>query len=149
VPGVTGAARLQSRTFKGAAGAPAADNTIYMHRVDLTQAVGKGDTPCVGALVLDFGATPKFDYDNNGSPDDIFVITSGGLGTIPLAWADRIGNVITFVFGKPVCPGASAGVGDTSFFFGLGSAQTHRTINAQVMLTSGRLVAVPARAPMQ
>jgi hypothetical protein len=149
VPGITGTARLQSRTFTGAAGAPAAGKTIYMYRVDLTQAVGKGDTPCVGALILDFGPTPKFDYDKNGSPDDVFVVTSGGLGTIPLAWADKTGNLIAFTFGKPVCPGASPGAGDTSFFFGLASDAAHRAVNAQVMLTSGRLVAAPARAPIQ
>jgi hypothetical protein len=149
VPGITGTARMESRTLAGGAGTPTEGKTIYMYRVDLTQATGKSGTPCVGALVLDFGPIPSFDYDKDATPDDVFVITVGGLGTIPLAWADRTGNMITFAFGRPVCPGASAGAGETSFFFGLASAKAQRTINAQVMLTNGQFVATPARAPIQ
>ena len=38
VPGVTGKAVLQSRTFSGAAGAPGEGLTGYDYRIDLTQA---------------------------------------------------------------------------------------------------------------
>src|SRR3954452_15591157 len=36
--GMTGKARLQSRTYAGKAGAPGAGNTAYEYRLDLTQA---------------------------------------------------------------------------------------------------------------
>src|SRR5450755_4592131 len=51
----TGTARLQSRTFVGAAGSPAAGKTAYEYRVDLTQAVSDGEVPCVTDIAIDFG----------------------------------------------------------------------------------------------
>src|SRR2546425_141366 len=46
VPGATGTARLQSRTFAGKPGAPAAGKTGYEYRVDLTQSTPIGDSAC-------------------------------------------------------------------------------------------------------
>ena len=40
---------LQSRTFSGAAGTPAAGKAGYMYRISLTQAAGSAD--CLGGLV--------------------------------------------------------------------------------------------------
>jgi hypothetical protein len=147
VPGIAGTARLQSRSFTGAAGAPAAGKKGYMYRVDLTQAIGIVDAPCVSALKLDFGPVLKFNYDNSGLPDDVFVITSGGLGSVGIASADKVGNVITFTFSSGVCAGASAGKGDTSFFFGLTSNAAPKSITAQAQVQGGPLVNVQARVP--
>src|SRR2546423_15673093 len=44
---IAGAARLQSRTFAGQAGAPAAGKTGYEYRVDLTTAVTNAEFSCV------------------------------------------------------------------------------------------------------
>jgi hypothetical protein len=113
VPGAVGTARLQSRTFVGSAGAPAVGKTGYEYWVDLTQSVAVGNIVCVTALKLDFGPVSKFHYKTGGPLADVFVVTSGGLG---IASADIVGNIITFNFGAPVCPGAAPGKGDTSFF---------------------------------
>jgi hypothetical protein len=53
--GMTGKGFLQSRTFLGAAGAPAEGKTGYEYRVDMTQATAIGDTACVTDLTVDFG----------------------------------------------------------------------------------------------
>src|SRR3954465_14978221 len=55
LPGSTGTARLQSRSFAGMAGAPGAGKTAYEYRVDLTQATAIGDVSCVTGLNVDFG----------------------------------------------------------------------------------------------
>src|SRR5262249_47622085 len=70
---------LQSRTFSGAAGTPAAGKAGYMYRISLTQAAGSAD--CLGGLVLNFGPALKLPYAPN-KVADVFVITSEVGGTV-------------------------------------------------------------------
>jgi len=147
VPDAVGTARLQSRSYVGSKGAPAAGKNGYMYRVDLTQSVAVGGAMCVSALKVDFGPISKFHYKSGGPLADVFVITAGGLGNVGLASADQTGNVITFHFKNPgVCPGSSPGKGDTSFFFGLTAVKPPKAITAEVVI-AGNSVKVPARAP--
>ena len=113
-PGDTGTARLQSRTYPGTAPAPAAGNMAYVYRVDLTAVKGVTAANCVTKLALKFGPVVKLRYGPNGD-SDIFVVTSGGLGSVGIGSADQVGGTITLTFASPVCPGA------TSYFFGLAS----------------------------
>jgi hypothetical protein len=146
LPGISGSARLQSRTYVGGAGAPAAGKTAYVYRVNLTQAVGILNIPCVTALKLDFGPVTALDYNKDGTPDHVFVVTSGGLGTVGVATADQVGNVITFTLSAPVCAGSSPGKGDTSFFFGLAAATAPKAVTAQAK-SAGTWHDVAARVP--
>jgi hypothetical protein len=132
LPGSTGIARLQSRTYAGQPGAPAAGKTGYEYRVDLTQATAIGDVACVTALGVDFGPVTKLQYNKVGPTEDVFVITKGGLGTIGLASAVQNGNIITFTFSQPVCAADSSGPGKTTFFFGLASIHPPKGIAATV-----------------
>lgn len=143
----TGTARLQSRTFAGAAGAPGAGKTAYEYRVDLTQAVSDGEVPCVTDIAIDFGAVTKLQYNKVGPLDDVFVVTSGGLGSIGLYAVDQTGSVITFTFNQPVCAGPSPGKGHTSYFFGLASAYPPKGIVAKVSVPGLLPIDVKARAP--
>ena len=113
-PGDIGTARLQSRTYPGTAPAPAAGDMAYVYRVDLTEVKGVTAANCVTKLALKFGPVVKLPYSASGAAD-IFVVTTGGLGSVKIASADQIGGTITFTFAQPVCPG------DTSYFFGLAS----------------------------
>jgi hypothetical protein len=113
-PGDIGIARLQSRTYPGTAPAPAAGDMAYVYRVDLTEVKGVTAVNCVTKLALKFGPVVKLHYGPNGD-SDIFVVTSGGLGSVGIGSADQVGGTITFTFASPVCPGA------TSYFFGLAS----------------------------
>jgi hypothetical protein len=113
-PGDIGVARLQSRTYPGTAPAPAAGDMAYVYRVDLTTVKGVTAANCVTKLALKFGPVVKLQYGPSGD-SDIFVVTTGGLGSVKIASADQVGSTITFTFAQPVCPGA------TSYFFGLAS----------------------------
>jgi hypothetical protein len=143
----TGSARLQSRTYPGAAGAPGAGKTAYEYRVDLTQAVSDGEAPCVTDISLDFGPVTKLQYNKVGPLDDVFVVTKGGLGTVGLLDVEQNGNVVTFTFNQPVCAGASAGKGMTTYFFGLASDHAPHAITARVSVPGLLPIDTPANGP--
>ena len=127
----TSLGRLQSRTFSGAPGAPGAGLTGYMYRVDLTSVAGSTAPLCVSAYKIDFGPMASLRYSANGPPAQVFVVTSGGLGTVGLAGADLTGTVVTFTFARPVC------AGQTSYFFGMAAAPTPVPTDAAILLPGG------------
>lgn len=140
---------LQSRTFTGQPGALANGLHAYEYRIDLRNALGLTYIPCVSAMTLEFGPvidTLDYDGDTVGG-DQVYVVTSGGLGSIGLASAKKWGNAITFTFSSPVCAGGSPGSGQSTYFFGLASAQPPRPVTATVKETGGPSYDVPARAP--
>jgi hypothetical protein len=98
-----GTAWLQSRTFTGEPGTPGAGKTGYLYRISLTQASGTAE--CIGGLVLNFGPVAKLPYQP-GVTADVFVITTGGLGTISIKSATKTGNVIEFELANGLCRAA-------------------------------------------
>jgi hypothetical protein len=136
---------LQSRTFSGAPGTPAAGRAGYMYRISLTQAGGSAD--CLGGLVLNFGPALKLPYAPNKLAD-VFVITSGGLGSIGLKSAERFGEVIVFELAKPLCLDSGPNLANTTFFFGLAADTPTMATSAQIF-SSGNppLYSVDARVP--
>jgi len=136
---------LQSRTFSGAPGTPAAGKAGYMYRISLTQAAGSAD--CLGGLVLNFGPALKLPYAPNQLAD-VFVITSGGLSSIGLKSAERFGEVIVFELAKTLCLGGGPNLANTTFFFGLAADTPSMTTAAQIF-SSGTppLYSVDARVP--
>ena len=153
VSGYTGTAVLQSRSARAARrGVPGAGTTVYIYRVDLTQATAKTDQMCVNAVAVDFGPIQQLNYAGSGLAD-VFVVTSGGLGSIGLQSAEQTGNTVTFRISpssfpnpqeqyQPVCPG------QTSFFFGLASRRPPVATTAQVTMGVYGTKPVAARAPM-
>jgi len=140
-----GTAWLQSRTFSGAPGTPAAGHTGYMYRVSLTEASGNAD--CLGGLVLNFGPVTKLPY-KPGIMADVFVVTTGGLGTISLSRAEKTGNVIEFTFSKPLCLSGPPNIANTTFFFGLAAATTASASTGGIWATGSQpYFAVAARVP--
>lgn len=148
VPAGTPQGRLQTRTQPpGEPGTDGAGLYAYEYRVDLTPVGGLTAIVCVDSLAVDFGPISRLDYDGNGSLDDVYVVTGGGLGSVAPTSANRSGNRVTFHFNPPVCPGNAPGNGETSYFFGLASTHTDHPINATVHFTNGTSASVPARAP--
>jgi hypothetical protein len=146
--GYTGTPRLQSRTYVGALGAPAAGLTAYVYRVDFTAAHAATDINCAVNLKVRTGPVAHLAY-SGGSLADVWVTTAGGLGTIGVASADLTGDILTFTFTKPVCPenGANA-PGETTYFFGVAAKGTPHSEVAKSLLTyAGGTVAIPVRAP--
>jgi hypothetical protein len=152
-PGDGGTGRLQSRTYVGAPGAPAAGLTAYEYRVDMTSAtaIKPNGVNCVSKLIVDFGPVATLHYSPTGAIAQVFVVTSGGLGTIGLSSADQIGNVIYFTFSKPVCPKpliATAVIpGETSFFFGLAAKMMPKPSVAHLVYSLGGGGATADRVP--
>lgn len=144
----SGDAFLQSRRFPvGEAGTAAAGYYAYLYRLDLRQLAGLTALPCVHSLKIEFGPVKALDYNGDGNPDQVFVVTGGGLGSVAPSAADKVGNFITFSFNPPVCAGSSPGNGQSSYFFGLTSAQPARNIVAEIKDTLGGTTALEARAP--
>ena len=144
-----GTGRLQSRTFKGLSGSPAEGMFAYEYRLNLTNAVGAVNIACIDWISISFGPVVNtLDYDDDRKPDQIFVVTSGGLGTIGLASAVQTADTIKFKFSKPVCEGGAPGKGDSSLFWGLVSKSPAKEVTAMLHETGGATHVVKARSPM-
>ena len=142
---------LQSRTFRGKRGSPAAGLWIYQYRIDLRNAEGILHVPCIDSLSLNFGSqVGTLDLDGNGKRgDDVFVVTRGGVGSIGLASVEKSGSKITFNFNASVCAGGRPGEGSSTFFFGLISTHAPGQSTATIRESNGRLSKVSARTPRQ
>jgi hypothetical protein len=138
---------LQSRTFTGAAGTPAAGLTGYEYRVDLRSAGGSVD--CLLGLVIDFGPVKALPYKAGGTAH-VYVVTQGGLGSVGVKSAEQTGNIIEFTFDKPMCVGIKANSGESTFFFGLASAKPPHAITAGMWgMGTPAFISLDARAPQQ
>ena len=136
---------LQSRTFSGAAGTPAAGLTGYEYRVDLRSAGGSVD--CLLGLVVDFGPVQPLPY-KSGTNAHVYVVTQGGLGSIGVKSAEQTGSVIEFTFDKPLCVGIGANSGPSTFFFGLASTKPPHAISAGMWgIGTPAYISLDARAP--
>jgi hypothetical protein len=139
---------LQSRNFEGVAGAPAAGLYGYEYRIDLTQVAGILSIPLIDSLTVDFGPhVSTLDFDGDGTADDVYVITTGGLGTVGVSSATKSGNSITFNFNPPVGGGASPGRGESTFFFGVVSAHPRRDVTVTAANNQGPPLTLTAWAP--
>src|SRR4051812_3038483 len=140
-----GTAWLQSRTFAGEAGAPGVGTTGYEYRLSMTQTSGNAD--CVIGFTLNFGPSKQLPYKDNALAD-VYVVTSGGLGTIGLKSAVRSGDAITFEFKAPLCANGPPDVKRTTFFFGLAATAAPMHVNAPVSAIGiPPFYAVDARVP--
>jgi hypothetical protein len=139
---------LQSRTYTGAAGSPAVGLFAYEYRIDLRNAVGAVAISCIDSMTVSFGpVVSTLNYGGSPAPDQVFVVTGGGIGTIGLSSAVQTGSNIKFTFKSPICEGGSPGKGDSSFFWGLVSKTPPKFVTATLHETGGATHAVKARAP--
>lgn len=140
---------LQSRTFKGLAGSPAAGMFAYEYRIDLRNAIGAVAISCIDWITISFGpVVSTLNYGGDAKPDHVFVVTGGGIGTIGLASAVQTGSSIKFKFTSPVCEGGALGKGDSSFFWGLTSKTQPKFVTATLHEPGGVTHVIKARAPM-
>lgn len=139
---------LQSRYYKSAPTSPAAGRYVYEYRIDLRNVVGVTAIPYITTLTINFGPNVKLDFNGDKSPDDVFVVTSGGLGNIGLLSAVRSGSQIKFTFNPNVAGGSSPGKGDSTFFFGLVSNNPKTNVTASAANNIGPPLALNAWAPM-
>jgi len=139
---------LQSRTYRGAAGSPAAGLFAYEYRLDLRNAVGALNIACINWMTISFGpVVGSLNYGGDARPDQVFVVTGGGIGTIGIASAIQTGSNIRFNFTSPICEGGAPGKGDSSFFWGLVSKQPPKFVTATLHEPGGATHVVKARSP--
>jgi hypothetical protein len=140
----TGTAWVQSRTFAGEAGAPGAGTTGYEYRLSMTQASGAG---CILGFNLNFGPHKQLPYLNN-TLADVYVTTTGGLGTVGLKSAERTGDLIQFTLASPLCADGPPDVKKTTFFFGLAATAAPMHVHASVYgIGDPPFLGVDARVP--
>src|SRR6266852_9897487 len=112
---------LQSRTYKGYPGSPADGLYAYEYRLDLRNAVGALNIACINWMTISFGpVVGTLNYGGDAKPDQVFVVTGGGIGTIGIASAEQTGSNIKFKFSSPICEGGAPGKGNSRFFLGAG-----------------------------
>jgi len=141
---------LQSRVFQGQAGSPAAGKWVYEYRLDLRNVVGVTYIPYATSVTVPFySSVLQYDYNfDSVATDQVFVVTSGGLGTIGLSSATLSFFTwdATFTFSSPVGGGSYPGNGQSSYFFGLVSPYGPRAQYGTVQTDSGP-VTVTVYAP--
>src|SRR3989442_763743 len=90
-----GAGFLKSRTFTGASGSPAAGLFGYEYRIDLRNAVGAVEISCIDSMTIRLGSlVSSLNFGGSPAPDQVFVVTGGGIGTIGIASAIQSGSNI-------------------------------------------------------
>ncbi|HXF60133.1 MAG TPA: C25 family cysteine peptidase, partial [Caldilineaceae bacterium] len=148
-PASGGDAFLQSRLWpQGEPGTAGAGLYAYLYRIDLTHAVAVTARSCITSMRIEFGPIAPLDYNGDGKPDHVFVVTKGGLGNVKPTSADLTGTTLTLKFDDPpICPGSQSGGGDTSYFIGLASTMPHHDVNATLTTTTGPAVTLDAWAP--
>lgn len=139
---------LQSRTYRAEPGSPAAGLWVYEYRIDLRTVAGGPEVAMVSAMAIDFGPVVNtLDYDGDGRRgDQVFVVASGGLGSVGPFAAMQAGRVVTFRFNPSVHGGSAAAGGQSSYFFGMVSAAPPRPMTARLFTNRGT-IALQARAP--
>lgn len=146
--GMAGSGFLQSRTWpQGEPGTAGEGLYAFQYRIDLREQAGVLNIACATSFSIDFGTVSPLDYNGDGNPDDIFVVTTGGLGNVAPTTVTRSGDTLTFTFSPGVCAGNAPGNGDSSFFFGLASAYPPRAVQAEVKDSNGHTYTLDARAP--
>jgi len=132
--GTGGVNTVLTRTFSGQPGTPAASLTAYVYQISMAEAINVGVETCVTSMSMNFGhVINAFDYDNDGTTgDEVFVIHSGGTGSIGISSADKVADNIKFTFAEPICAGNPSNAGGSSLLFGMISTQEPHTTTASV-----------------
>lgn len=147
-PGTIGDAFLQSRLFpQGEAGTPGEGLYAYLYRIDLQEAISTTAVACVFRMQLEFGPIAQLDYNGDGSADDIFVVSKGGVGNIAPPAAEQIGNVVYIYFDPGLCSSRQESGGDSSYFFGMASKEPYQDVTADLLGSPGLHETLDARAP--
>lgn len=145
--GMEGTGFLQSRTLPvGETGTLAEGLYGYEYRIDLTEVGGILNIVCISSFKIVFGPVESLDFDGNGSNEDVYVVTTGGLGNISPTSVDVAGDTLTFNFSPGICAGNAPGNGDCSFFFGLVSAYPAQLVTSEIH-AGGTDYQLEARAP--
>jgi hypothetical protein len=125
---------IQTRTYKGAPGSPAAGLYGYEYRVDLNHPEGMtGPAEGIFEVSLTFGPNVPMDFDGSGTLNDVYITTEGAVGDVAPAVV-RNGNRILFDFAAETVDMLVAALypGSSSFFVGLVSTQPPTAVTVDI-----------------
>ncbi len=147
---IWGSGFLQSRYYRALPGSPAAGKYVYEYRVDLRNSLGITAIGAITSIRVNFGPhVGTLDFNGDKNPDDVFVVTGGGLGNKGLLSAVRAGTSITFTFaGGGIAQGGAPGNGDSSYFFGIVSTHPKHNVTVTATNTLGPALSLNAWAPL-
>ena len=102
-----------------------------------------GATPCIESLRIRIGPATSLLVPSPGGPiaGDVFVVTSGGTGTVGVASVEQTGAAVTVNFASPICPGSS------SLYFGFVSTNPPDEVTARLLLNNDTALTADALAP--
>lgn len=146
--GTNGKGRLQTRTFAaGDAGTEGARLYPYLYKFNFFElAVTGSPVECIEEFTLPFGKVAPVDYDKDGEPDDIFVISGSSAAPFLASATSSATGDVTFTLTSPFCP-STPGFESGSYFIGLASTQPKMTLPAQIAVGGGTHYAVNALVP--
>jgi len=129
-----GNGRLQSRIFQSADG-----RWVYEYRINMTQVAGLVNPPYADQLAIyQWGTLRQYDFNSDSiATDQVYNVTSGGLGTRAVTSAFLSGSYSFFDLNNPVYAGSYIGGGESSYFFGMVSDQAPLLRTVWVHLDSG------------
>lgn len=139
---------LQSRTFQAQPGSPAAGKWVYEYRIALTNVTGSPVAEVTSLSMPVAAPIVAMDFNGDGSAaDQVFVVTGGGLGVVGPVHAWLHGDTLHFSFDPSVMGGASAGTGQSSYFFGFVTDSPPTDVGARIEANVAAGVFLAARAP--
>jgi hypothetical protein len=145
--GMEGTGFLQSRTLPpGEPGTQAEGLYGYEYRIDIRDVAGILNMVSITSLRIVFGPVESLDFDGDGTLEEVYVVTSGGLGSVAPTSVDVAGDTLTFNFSPGVSVGSYPGGGESSFFFGVVSAYAAHHVNCEIH-AGGADYVLDARAP--
>jgi len=121
---------LQSRTCEGQPGTPEAGLTAYEYRLVLQRLTGvtgvKGVSRksfSINSMTFNFSPYSSFNY-NGQKNNQVWVVTSGGMGSVGPSSAVASGSKVTFNFNPPLTITSVSTQETSSYFFGMISSNS-------------------------
>jgi hypothetical protein len=110
---------LQSRTYAGLPGTPEAGLNAYEYRLVLKSLTG-AKSVALNSMTLKFSPYSSFTY-NGQTNKQVWVVTSGGLGSVGPNSAATSGSKVTFTFNPPFTFSSVSNQNQetSSYFFGM------------------------------
>lgn len=144
--GTNGDGWLQTRlTRRGEAGTVAEGLYPYLYGFNFYElAITAPPAECIEGLTLPVGEITPVDYDEDGEPDDLFVIQADA-GYLSEAVRLPTGE-ISVTYNTPICPGSPA-TENGSLFFGLASTQPFMPLDADIHASGGSNYSVNTLVP--
>ena len=112
---------LQSRTYKGQPGTPEAGLNAYEYRLVLQKLTG-AKSVSIDSMTLKFSPYSSFNYNNiirRQVSEQVWVVTSGGVGSVGPGSAAASRSKVTFQFNPPLTLSNDSSQETSSYFFGM------------------------------